>query len=616
MTFQKIYQRRQTSVVRIGDTPLGGSYPIHIQSMANVSTMDTDAAVEQAIRMIEAGAEYIRFTAQGEREARNLGIIRQRLNAIGYHTPLVADIHFSPKAAEVAAEYVEKVRINPGNFVKQSGNTDKDWDAGIRKIRERFIPFLELCRKHRTAIRIGVNHGSLSNRIMHRYGDTPEGMVESCMEFLRICKETAFDNVVISVKASNTVVMVRTVRLLVQTMQAEGMQYPLHLGVTEAGDEEDGRIKSAVGIGALLVDGIGDTIRVSLSEPPENELPVARKLVDYILERENIDFSGCANNRDLKIQRFKDLKIADDTLNKDFMRQVRSTDRIGGKNPPVVISDRRNGDFSVDSANPPDFLYIGAETHNLPDSSIPLLIDIDHWNNRPNTYPYFYVADLEKLKTNKADLKFLELTCPEPDDALIEILCSDTTIVIVLKYLPAYSVYMTRIFVRRLITAGCDVPLILRCDYKETDYEYLQIKASVDFGALLIDGIGAGLFLCNDKPTPCLTDRIMFSILQATRLRISKTEYISCPGCGRTLFDLYTTIARIKEATSHLKGLKIGIMGCIVNGPGEMADADYGYVGAGRGRISLYKGKECVMKNIPEEEAVERLITLINGNYK
>jgi len=408
--------------------------------------------------------------------------------------------------------------------------------------------------------------------------------------------------------------MVKTVRLLVQTMQNEGMHYPLHLGVTEAGDEEDGRIKSAVGIGALLIDGIGDTIRVSLSEPPEAELPVARKLVNYILERDNLDCNCCANNRDLKIQRFKDLKITDDMLSKDFMRQVRSANRVGGQHPPVVISDRRNGDFSVDSANPPDFLYIGAEAHNLPDIAIPLLIDIDHWNNRPNTYPYFYTADLDKLKTNKAALKFLELTCPEPDDALLEILCSDTAIVVVLKYVPVYSVFMTRIFVSRLIAAGCDVPLILRCDYKEADHESLQIKAAVDFGALLIDGIGNGLFLCNDEPAPCLTDRTMFSILQATRLRISKTEYISCPGCGRTLYDLQTTIARIKEATSHLKGLKIGIMGCIVNGPGEMADADYGYVGAGRGRISLYKGKECVQKNIPEAEAVEQLVELIKEN--
>ena len=580
---------------------MGGSYPIRIQSMANVSTMDTDASVEQAIRLIQAGAEYIRFTAQGEREARNLGKIRQQLNEKGFHTPLIADIHFNPKVAEVAAEHVEKVRINPGNYTKQTDCADDNWDTEIQQIRERFIPFLELCRRHRTAIRIGVNHGSLSNRIMNRYGDTPQGMVVSCMEFLRICKETGFEDVVISIKSSNTVLMVKTVRLLVDTMQDEGMQYPLHLGVTEAGDGEDGRIKSAVGIGALLIDGIGDTIRVSLSESPEAELPVARKLVDYMLTCENLDFIG----------QLKD----DNALKKyDFYRSVRSVGRIGGKNTPVVISDRRNGDFSVDGTIPPDFLYTGAETHNPLDFSIPLIIDIDNWDNWPNTYPYFHATDLDKLKTNRAALKFLELTCAEPDDALLEILCSDSSVVVVLKYVPVYSVCMTRIFVQRLIAAKCDVPIILRCDYRESDNENLQIKSAVDLGALLIDGIGSGLFLCNDKPMPHMTDRTMFSILQATRLRISKTEYISCPGCGRTLYDLQTTIARIKEATSHLKSLKIGIMGCIVNGPGEMADADYGYVGAGRGRINLYKRKECILQNIPEEEAVERLIWLIKEN--
>jgi len=405
-------------------------------------------------------------------------------------------------------------------------------------------------------------------------------------------------------------------------MQAEAMQYPLHLGVTEAGNEEDGRIKSAVGIGALLIDGIGDTIRVSLSEPPEAELPVARKLVDYILERENLDLSELMSSNGPLPTHSKGGHDSDETdyagpakgVSKlDFARQVRAVAMIGGKHPPAVISDRRNGVFSVDPTNPPDLLYIGAETQSLSDSSIPLLIDIDSWNNRPNTYPYFYASDLDKLKTNEAELKFLELTCPEPDDTLLEILQSDPTVVVVLKYMPVYSVYMTRIFVRRLIAAGCDVPIILRCDYNEIDCENLQIKAAVDFGSLLIDGIGNGLFLCNDKPMPCLTDRTMFSVLQATRVRISKTEYISCPGCGRTLYNLHTTISRIKEATSHLKGLKIGIMGCIVNGPGEMADADYGYVGASRGRISLYKGKECVLKNIPEEEAVERLLNLINN---
>ena len=591
--------RVSSAVVHIGNTPLGGSYPIRIQSMANVSTMDTDAAVEQAIRMIEAGADYIRFAAQGEREAHNLCNIRQQLNDRGYFTPLIADIHFNPKAAEVAAAYVDKVRINPGNYTKQTACTDDDWETSIQQIRERFIPFLELCRSHRTAIRIGVNHGSLSERIMNRYGDTPEGMVESCMELLRICKETGFENVVVSIKSSNTGLMVRTVRLLVDTMQKEGMMYPLHLGVTEAGSDEDGRIKSAVGIGALLVDGIGDTIRVSLSEDPEAELAVARKLVEYIT-------SPPSPLSEREGERVQGSRLV------DFARAVRSVGRIGGANLPVVISDRRNGDLTVDPLNPPDYMYVGAETHHLnANISIPLWIDIDHWNNRPGTYPYFRASDWDKLKTNSADLKLLELTDTEPDDALLEILKNDPAVVVVLKFEPLYSIYMSRMFVRRLIDVGCDVPVILRCDYHEADAESLQIKASVDFGSLLIDGIGNGLFLCNDKPEPEMTDRTMFNILQATRLRISKTEYISCPGCGRTLFDLQTTVARIKTATSQLKGLKIGIMGCIVNGPGEMADADYGYVGAGHGRINLYKGKECVLKNIPEEDAVEELMRII-----
>jgi (E)-4-hydroxy-3-methylbut-2-enyl-diphosphate synthase len=595
--------------------------------MANVSTMDTDAAVAQAIRMIEAGAEYIRFAAQGEREARNLENIHRQLREKGYQTPLIVDVHFNPKVAEAATGIVEKVRINPGNYTKQTDHDADSWDAEINRIRERFIPFLDLCRRHGTAIRIGVNHGSLSERMMRRYGDTPEGMVESCMEFLRICREQAFDEVVISIKSSNTVVMVKTIRLLVHTMEAEGMHYPLHLGVTEAGNEEDGRIKSAIGIGSLLIDGIGDTIRVSLSEPPEAELPVARKIIDYILERAKIqgfkdskilstNFTNLHENtiQDSKFEiqgsRFKVLSVTD----LDFSRPVRSVGVIGGANPPAVISDRLDGDFSVDSRYIPDFLYIGDATKYPSDTAIPLWIDIDHWQNRPNTYPYFQLADLDKLKATQADMKLLEIDVAEPDDTLLEVLQHDKTVVVVLNYTPVLSVYLTRIFVSRLMEAGCDVPVILRCDYSETDPETLQIKAAIDFGALLVDGIGNGVFLCNKQISPCMTDMYMFSILQAARVRISKTDYISCPGCGRTLYDLETTVARIKQATSHLKGLKIGIMGCIVNGPGEMADADYGYVGAGQGRINLYKKHECVLKNIPEEDAVEQLINLIKAN--
>ncbi|MDR0757175.1 MAG: 4-hydroxy-3-methylbut-2-en-1-yl diphosphate synthase [Tannerella sp.] len=601
------YQRRRSTEVHIGGTPLGGRHPIRIQSMADVSTMNTEAAVAQAIRIIEAGADYVRFTAQGEREARNLGIIREALRSKGYDTPLVADIHFNPRAADSAAANVEKVRINPGNYVdkartfRQIDCTDAEYENEIAKIRERFIPFLQLCRTHGTAIRIGVNHGSLSDRIMSRYGDTPEGMVASCMEFLHICREMHFDDVVISVKASNTAVMIRTVRLLVRTMDAEDMHYPLHLGVTEAGDSEDGRIKSAVGIGTLLADGIGDTIRVSLSEPPEAEIPVARKLVDYILTRENhepVDAPGaCAPDADCH-------------------RETRAVQGIGGHNHPVVVSCRHSGEIAVPVAGtPPDFIYVGL---NRPDTSVrpvaPLLVDADCFDSRPDTFPYFYAKDAAKIEKCQASMKFIELEYRNIDSDMLDLLRRDKTTVVVFNSRHLNPVAEMRALILRLKEADCDAPVILRLDYREADPESLQLKAAADFGAALTDGIGNGIFLCDDALEATAIERYMFAILQAARARISKTEYISCPGCGRTLYDLKTTIARVKAATSHLKGLKIAIMGCIVNGPGEMADADYGYVGAGLGRISLYKGRECIRKNIPEAEAVEQLIFLIKEN--
>lgn len=601
------YSRRKSSVVNIGNTPLGDENPIRIQSMANVSTLDTEAAVRQAIRMIEAGAEYVRFTAQGEREARNLGEIRKELNAQGYTTPLVADIHFNPRAADAAAEEVEKVRINPGNYVDKVKTfdlleyTDEEYAAELQKIRDRFVPFLNICKKHGTAIRIGVNHGSLSDRIMSRYGDTPEGMVASCMEFLRICRDENFPDVVISIKASNTVVMVKTVRLLVRTMEAEGMHYPLHLGVTEAGDGEDGRIKSAVGIGTLLTDGIGDTIRVSLSEDPEAEMPVARKLVDYILERQGhkpITASLTPGYDPITATR----------------RISRVAEGIGGNFPPIVISDRSNGDFEFDHLSMPDYIYIGAEDpENLPDT-FRMLVDAHFWKERPNAFPYFIASEIEEIKKFNSPLKFIRLTFNDLTSRTLEILKQDPTVVVVLSTHHRNAVGSQRAAMHKLMIAGCDVPVILHREYHETDKESLQLKSAADFGTLLLDGFGNGLMLQDDDCEATTTDSCMFGILQATRTRISKTEYISCPSCGRTLYDLQTTIARIKEATSHLKGLKIGIMGCIVNGPGEMADADYGYVGAGRGQISLYKGKECVLKNVAEEDAVERLVQLIKEN--
>ena len=606
------YRRRESSVVRVGDTFLGGNNPIRIQSMANVSTMDTEAAVRQAISLIEAGAEYVRFTAQGEREAHNLGIIRQRLRDAGYTTPLVADIHFNPRAADVAATTVEKVRINPGNYVDrlktfdQLTYTDEEYAAEIQKIRDRLVPFLAICREHGTAIRIGVNHGSLSDRIMSRYGDTPEGMVASCMEFLRICRDEQFDDVVISIKASNTVVMVETVRLLVRTMDAEGMHYPLHLGVTEAGDGEDGRIKSAVGIGALLSDGIGDTIRVSLSEAPEAELPVARQLVDYIRQREGhapIQASLAPGYDSIFPER----------------RASRPAGNIGNGRMPVVISDRSNGDTRFDAELLPDYLYIGKGNPTDFTVDCPLLVDADCWQKGTNALPIFSAAETKAWTAcSSAALKFIRLTYQDLTDEVVTALQQDRATVVLLETHHVNGVGEQRAAMHRLMTAGCDVPVILFRTYDDADAGQMQLKAAADLGTLLLDGFADGVMLQDHAVDAQTRDRSAFGILQATRLRISRTEYISCPSCGRTLYDMQTTIARIKAATSHLKGLKIGIMGCIVNGPGEMADADYGYVGAGLGRISLYKGKQCVLKNIPEEEAVDRLVELIkeNGDWK
>lgn len=547
--------------------------------MANVSTMDTDASVVQAISMARAGAEYIRFTAQGIREARNLGVIRKRLNEQGCHTPLVADIHFNPKAADVAAEFVEKVRINPGNYVDgartfRADYTDEDFAEGVRKIRERFVPFLRLCRAHGTAIRIGVNHGSLSDRIMSRFGDTPEGMTESCMEFLRLCREEQFDDVVISIKASNTVVMVRTVRLLVRTMDREGMHYPLHLGVTEAGNDEDGRIKSAVGIGALLTDGIGDTIRVSLSEPPEAEIPVARQLIDHI-------------NR-TRAEEYAPMPADFEGTETDYFRRTRMVGDIGGGRQPVVLAEYTNGEEPDENLRP-DYL------RHLPDGT--------------------FTSTKDKRRTVPAP-HFVELTPDELTDSRLEALNTDESSVIILRSVHTDSVNETRAAILRLRAAACQAPVILRRDYHEADLDRLRIAASADLGVLLIDGIADGLLLTQGGHSTPDTDRLAFGILQATRRRMSRTEYISCPGCGRTLYDLHQTISRIKAATGHLKGVKIGIMGCIVNGPGEMADADYGYVGAGPGRVSLYRGKECVLRSIPESEAVDRLLELIASDRK
>lgn len=607
------YSRRQANEVYVGATPMGGAYPIRIQSMTNTVTMDTEACVEQAKRIIEAGGEYVRLTTQGVREAENLQHINASLRAQGYQTPLVADVHFNPKVAEVAALYAEKVRINPGNYVdaartfKQLEYTDEEYAKEIQKIRDRFIPFLNICKENHTAIRIGVNHGSLSDRIMSRYGDTPEGMVESCMEFLRICVEQNFMNVVISIKASNTVIMVRTVRLLVEQMEKENMAFPLHLGVTEAGDGEDGRIKSALGIGALLCDGLGDTIRVSLSEAPEAEIPVARKLVDYVLKREGHPYIPATEAPEFNYTH-------------PSRRETVAVGNIGGDQLPVVISARLNNDLEVSEQFKPDYLYCGQRLPKNRRTDIGYIVDACAWDGSEHTYPAFNYQQLIELHHHPAKMKFLFTSYLGLNEEVMACLRLHPEVVIVAQSNHYNRLGEFRALAHQLMNQGLKNPLVFFQLYQETETEDLQIKSAADMGALIIDGLCDGILLYNhgNQISNLKVDETAFGILQAGRIRTSKTEYISCPGCGRTLYDLESTIARIKAATAHLKGLKIGIMGCIVNGPGEMADADYGYVGAGRGKISLYKKKECIEKNIPEEQAVEKLIELIkaNGDYK
>ena len=602
------YSRRETSVVNIGNTPLGGDNPIRIQSMTNTATQDTDACVAQAKRIADAGGEYVRLTTQGVKEAENLRNINAALRRDGYLTPLVADVHFNPHVADVAALYAEKVRINPGNYVdaartfKHLEYTDEEYAQELQKIRDRFVPFLNICKENHTAIRIGVNHGSLSDRILSRYGDTPEGMVESCMEFLRICVDEHFTDVVISIKASNTVVMVRTVRLLVAVMEKEGMHFPLHLGVTEAGDGEDGRIKSALGIGALLADGLGDTIRVSLSEAPEAEIPVARKLVDYVTRRKDHPYIPGPN-----IPTFNYLAPS--------RRQTVAVRNIGGDNVPVVIAARLDGDLTTDPQFVPDYIYTGRQLPATPQKGVQYIVDADVWEGKPDTWPAFKGDQLPFVSSSNAALKFLFITYMGLNDEALACLKYHPEIVLIVQSNHPNRLGEQRALVHQLMQEGLSNPVVFFQHYAEEEKEDLQIKAAADMGALVFDGLTDGIFLYNQGSIPATTlDATAFGILQAGRLRTSKTEYISCPGCGRTLYDLQSTIARIKAATSHLKGLKIGIMGCIVNGPGEMADADYGYVGAGRGKISLYKKKECIEKNIPEEEAVEKLIELIKAN--
>lgn len=603
------YKRRPTVDVHVGNIIMGGNYPVVVQTMTNTNTLDTEGSVAQCERIIAAGADLIRLTTQGVREANNLREIHQELRDKGYTTPLSADIHFNPRAAEVAATIAEKVRINPGNFVDKQKTfaeliyTDEEYAQELEKIRSKVVPFLRICKEHGTAVRIGVNHGSLSDRIMSRYGDTPEGMVESCMEYLRIAIDEDFTDIVISMKASNTLLMTKAVRLLVATMDKENIHFPLHLGVTEAGDGEDGRMKSAVGIGALLSDGLGDTIRVSLSEDPEVEVPVARKLVDYVNLRK-----GHASIEGKIYPGFS-----------PYSTDRRETDpvwNIGGEHLPVVISDRSKiDDMSVNPHFIPDYIYIGSRMPvNFP-KGMKSIVDYPYWEEKIDNFPLFTVDSLDKIRDCHAEVKFLRLSYPELSDEVMAFLKETPKIAVILTTAHQNGVGEQRAFFHALLNADCRIPVILQRNYAEDEAEDIQIKGGVDFGTVLLDGFGNGIMLSNQGQIDITNlDAYAFGLLQAARVRTSKTEFISCPSCGRTLFDLQTTVALIKQHFSHLKHLKIGVMGCIVNGPGEMADADYGYVGAEHGKISLYRKKELIEKNIPQAEAVERLIQLIKDH--
>lgn len=581
------YTRRKSDEVRIGKILMGGEQPVRVQSMANTDTNDTQLSVEQCIRIVEAGGELVRFTAQGVKEANNLQHIRKALFDAGIDVPLVADIHFNANAADVAAQFVEKVRVNPGNFIgvfRSDGSefTEEAYQAEFQKIKVRFKQLLDVCKVHGTAIRIGVNHGSLSERMMNRWGDTPRGMVESCMEFLEVCREEDFHNVVISMKASNTLSMVHAVRLLVHEMNSRDMHYPLHLGVTEAGDGEDGRVKSAVGIGALLHDGIGDTIRVSLSEDPEFEIPVGRKLVRHIQQKFDHDYIDATLAADYSYFEYS-------------RRKTYRINNIGGDQVPVVILSGE-GNFTTI----PDYLM-----------SDNRLLSIDG-----AAYSIYEANDLNGLVSDKESLKFLKLRYPDLNEDILNLLRQRNDIVILLSSNHQNYVGEMRAFFHALLNHAVLTPVVICKSVEIADLEDFQVSTAADVGALLIDGFGDGVWLQNNAKQLNMEQlcSVSFVILQATRVRTSKTEYISCPSCGRTMFNLQTVVARVKARTSHLKGLKIAIMGCIVNGPGEMADADYGYVGAGRGKVSLYKKKECLERNINEDDAVEKLIELIKDN--
>lgn len=631
------YSRFLTREVNIGDIPMGGLNPIRIQSMTTTDTMDTIGTVEQTIRMVNSGCEYVRITAPSIKEAENLANIKKELLFRGYKVPLVADIHFTPNAAESAARIVEKVRVNPGNYAdkKRFENieyTQQAYQAELERIYKKFTPLVKICKEYGTAMRIGTNHGSLSDRIMSHYGDTPRGMVESAMEFIRMCEDQNYYNLVISMKASNTQVMVQAYRLLVATMVKEGMNYPLHLGVTEAGDGEDGRIKSAVGIGALLEDGLGDTIRVSLTEDPEFEAPVAKALALRYENRALVtDLS--ADREKIKVQ---DLPYHPYEYNR---RPTKPVQHIGGHHHPVVMLD-----VSKENLKDPYFLgavgykySAGLDKYNMADQACDLvylgdglpsfsfpgnlkqIYNYQTWlglADKNNCHPLLPFSEYEKTELKDQHLNLVSIDAVEALNANLEILREN--VVLVLETNAIHGMAAQRELFIKLLKDNLQIPVIIKRTYPELNADDLMLYAATDLGALFTDGLGDGVWINAAETVGLpLINSTSFGILQATRTRISKTEYISCPSCGRTLFDLQETTQLIRSRTDHLKGIKIGIMGCIVNGPGEMADADYGYVGTGPGKITLYRGKEVVRKNVNAARALDDLIELIreDGNW-
>jgi len=622
------YSRFVTREVKIGELLLGAHHPIRVQSMTTTNTMDTAATVAQSIRMIEAGCELVRITAPSLNEAKNLEEIKKQIRLAGFNTPIVADIHFTPNAAEWAARVVEKVRVNPGNYADKKkfetiDYSDAAYESELERIRKRFTPLVKICKEYGTAVRIGTNHGSLSDRILSRYGDTPLGMVESALEFVRICEENNYHNLVISMKASNTQVMVQAYRLLVHKMIESNCNYPLHLGVTEAGDGEDGRIKSAVGIGTLLEDGLGDTIRVSLTEEPELEIPVAKLLAERYTDRKSHqpikEVSSTAPYNPFEYKRYETKEVIN----------------IGQNNVPIVIADYSDVkeitaaslfavgyqySVPVDKWNlsdmAADYLYAGNNPVNFEiPGTLGVIYNSEVWpkyKNKPRSYPLFCGEEFFHATEISAELNFVAIDATVLNEEFIHKIKKATNLVLILDSFNLAAMPEIRRMAIDLMITECRIPFIIKLNYQDLSESDFQIYSGTDAGALLIDGMGDGIWI---KQKNCVNRQILqstsFGILQATRTRISKTEYISCPSCGRTLFDLQETTQKIRERTYHLKGIKIGIMGCIVNGPGEMADADYGYVGTGPGKISLYKGKEVVKKNIESERAVDELISLI-----